>query len=391
MRTIMKYIYLLGILTISTVLGGCSSLFSMSSDNIVKPTPLADFSPSVQVNTFWSANAGSGFKKNDVILNIAASSQHIFVADAKGQLFALNGAGHVLWSGNTGLKITAGPSAGEGLVAVASDDGQVAVYHSDAGKLAWTAQVNNQVLSSPAIADHVVLVKSIDGHISAFDAATGKQKWVYANPTPSLILRGDSMPAIADGLVVIGFSDGKVFAFNVNTGQLQWQHVVSMPTGSTPLQQLVDVDGTPVISNDVVYVVNYQGNIAALSLSSGQPLWEHKLSSYTGLAVDASMVYATDSDGDVLAFDKETGALQWRQTKLKARLLTAPTVMGEYLTVADGQGYVHWLNKQTGRLAARVQNGRVAIKTAPRLVGDTLYVLNVSGELTAYRLQPEST
>ena len=386
----MKYIYLLGILSLSAMLGGCSSLFSMSSDNTAEPTPLTDFSPSVQVNTLWSANTGSGFKKNDVILNIAASSQQVFVADAKGRLFSLNHAGHVLWSGDTGLKITAGPSASQGLVAVASDDGQIAVYHTDTRKLAWTAQVHNQVLSSPTIADHVVLVKSIDGHVSAFDASTGKQKWVYANPTPSLILRGDSMPAVASGLAVIGFSDGKVFAFNVNTGQLQWQHVVSMPAGSTPLQQLVDVDGTPVINNGVVYVVNYQGNIAALSLTNGQALWEHKLSSYTGLAVDANMVYATDSDGDVLAFDKETGALQWRQTKLKARVLTAPVVMGDYLVIADGQGYVHWLNKQTGRLAARVQNGRVAIKTAPKWVGGTLYVLNVSGELTAYRLQPES-
>lgn len=385
-----KYVKLLGIAMVSLALGGCSSLFSMSTDNTPKPTPLTHFTPSVQVNTLWAANLGSGFSQHNIVLNIAHEGQSLFVADTKGRLFALNSAGHVLWSGNTGLHITGGPGAGDGLVAVGGDDGQVAVYH-DTGKLAWAGQIGNQILSSPVIADGVMVVKSIDGHVSAFDAATGKQKWVYANPTSSLILRGDSAPAIKDGLVVIGFSDGKVFAFNANTGQLQWQHVVSMPTGSTPLQQLVDIDGAPVISNGVVYVVNYQGNVVALSLRNGQALWEHKLSSYTGLAVDANLVYASDSDGNVLAFDKETGAPQWRQTKLKARILTIPVVMGDYVVVADGQGYVHWLDKRTGRFAARVQNADVRIESAPRLIGKTLYVLDVSGRLTAYRLQPVGT
>lgn len=376
------------LLSLSIVLSGCSSLFGMSEDNTREPTPLTDFQASNTVTRLWSHGAGSGFEENDLVLPIAADKNYLFVSSAKGQLRAFDAAGKTLWSQDTGLNITGGPGAGDGVVVVAGHDGQVMAYAASNGKFLWHADAENEVLAPPAVSNGTAIVKSVDGHVSAFETASGKLMWTYANPSPALVLRGDSAPAVENGIVVIGFADGKVFGFGRQSGQLQWQHVLSLPEGATALQQLVDIDAKPVINDNRVYVVNYQGNIAALSLNDGQALWQHSLSSYTGLAVDETGVYVTDAEGNVLAFDKQSGTILWRQQKLQARGLTAPAMMGNYIVVADAEGMVHWLEKRSGEFAARVDNGSTVIKTAPIVQGNTVYILTVSGELTAYTIRP---
>ncbi len=377
------------LVTMIYVLGysGCAKLFNLADDNTPTPSPLVTFTPTANVFSVWSQQTGGGFDRDDLLLHIAASSNALFTSSASGNLVALDQkTGNRLWSQSADMSVTGGPAAGSNIVVVAGSDGQVAAYRSRNGELAWQAHVPNQVLAPPAVANGVVIVKTIDGHIQAFSAATGKPHWNYVNATPSLVLRGDSQPAIAGNVAVIGFADGKLLGFNIQSGQLLWQHAVSLPSGSTPLQQLVDVDAKPVIDGNIAYAANYHGNVTAVSMRDGQLLWEHQLSSYTGLTVDSSRVYVTDAQGDVWAFNKQTGTVDWRQQKLQARLLTAPVSMGQFVVVADAQGYVHWLDKRSGRFVARIDNGGV-IKS-PLIVRDsTLYVLTVSGKLSAYRLQ----
>lgn len=373
-------------ISLLVMISGCSTLFNMADDNTPKPSELVNFTPTVAVETVWSRSTG-GFNKNDLLLHIATNQTGLFTSSASGTVTAFDQeTGNRLWSRNANMKVTGGPGANNRLVVVAGNDGQVIAYNANNGELAWQAQASNQVLAPPAVTNSIVIVKAIDGHVNAFAAANGKQSWEYANPTPALTLRGDSKPTIASGGVIVGFADGKLMAFSLTSGQLLWQHVVSLPEGSTPLAQLVDIDGTPIVKDGMVYVVNYQGNVEAISLRDGQTRWQHKLSSYTGLAVDDAHVYVTDAEGDVWAFDRYTGAVDWRQQKLQARVLTAPAVMGRFVVVADAQGYVHWLNKYTGQFAARVQQGGV-IKSPPVVQDNTLYVLTVSGGLKAYRLQ----
>jgi outer membrane protein assembly factor BamB len=102
-----------------------------------------------------------------------------------------------------------------------------------------------------------------------------------------------------------------------------------------------------------VYVVTYQGRLAAVDIGSGRIIWAREMSSYTGMVVDNYRINLSDSEGQVLALNRRSGATLWRQDKLLRRALTRPQLDGPYVIVADYDGYLHWLSRESGKIEGR--------------------------------------
>ena len=229
-----------------------------------------------------------------------------------------------------------------------------------------------------------IALETVDGKLITLNAQTGQTIWLYDHGAPTLILRGGSSPQITRNEIVAGYSDGKLAAYNLSDGRLIWEHTVSEPEGATDIEQMIDIVAAPIVADGVIYTVNYQGNIAAVDASSGQTIWQHPLSSYTGMALSNHYLFVTDADGYVWAFDRTSGDVIWRQMQLANRILSAPVVQGDTLVVGDGEGFVHWLAQQDGRFVARASSATDGISAPPAVNGNRLYVLNNAGLLTAY-------
>ena len=156
-----------------------------------------------------------------------------------------------------------------------------------------------------------------------------------------------------NGIVIIGSDSGKLAALTLKTGTVLWETQIADPRGRTELERMVDIDAQPILMEDVVYVVTFQGRLATVQLDSGRMLWARDISSYSGMALDPYRVYITDSESQVWALNRFNGATLWRQDKLLRRSLTGPVLQGPYLVVADYDGYVHWLKREDGRIVAR--------------------------------------
>jgi outer membrane protein assembly factor BamB len=207
----------------------------------------------------------------------------------------------------------------------------------------------NEVDATPAIGQDRVIFKTVDGCVLAMDLKTGIHLWSYHHSTPLLVLRPSSAPKIAGDKVIVGFSDGMLVALNLFRGTLLWENNITYPQGITTTDQMIDIAADLVLSNDVIYVVTYQGKLAAVSLQSGRSLWERSFSSYSGLALGYGKLYASDSKGDLWAFRCSTGQLLWHQTQLRYRKVTAPVIFGDSLVIGDGEGYIHWFTQKTGQ------------------------------------------
>ena len=250
----------------------------------------------------------------------------------------------------------------------------------------WQQAIGNQVLGLAAISENTIVVKTVADALIALNTSNGEIKWQYNGDAPQLVLRGGSQPIIADNAVVVGFANGKVGKFNLNNGTPLWLQSIATPNGSFPVQRMIDITASPVISSGIIYASTYQGNIAALELSTGQVVWNHKLSSYTGLALQGSKLYVTDSNSHVWSFQQDNGGVAWRQTGLQARIISAPALLNNTVVVGDGQGYVHWLQMSNGEFIAREKLSSDPIHTAPIVIGNTIYVLDIDGHLAAYRI-----
>lgn len=361
-------------------------MFASDDDNSVPPSELVEIVETADVKKVWSENIGDGTDELFIKLTPVVLDNQVFIADTHGEVAALQAdTGKKVWDNDTDLPITGGPGADEYLVLVGTSEGDVVSFEAETGKELWRAKVSSEILSPPRESDGVVITRTIDGKIFALEAETGKRLWTYDRTVPALTLRGTSTPVIADDFVIAGFDGGRLAALRLKTGKLVWETKVAIARGRSQLERMVDIDTQPLIADDTIYVTTFQANVSALSLDSGQILWQRDISSHSELSVDYEHLYVTDDESNIWALDRFSGGSVWKQSALAHRKITGAAIFGDKLIVGDFEGYLHWLDKETGDLAARVEvESDTPIITKPLVSNDTLFTYSSGGRLAAY-------
>ena len=369
-------------------LTGCGAVtdYMLGADNNEPPAELEPLETALSVATVWKTDIGDGGGRGGIGLVPTLRGERIYAAEADGEVVALDAAtGKKLWVSDTGLALSGGPGSDESIVVIGSENGEVVTLDAVSGNELWRTRVSSEVLTPPRISEGAVIVRTVDGKLVALDSESGQLRWTYDRTVPVLSLRGTAAPALDSGLVIGGFDSGRLVAVDIKDGQTVWESRIAVPKGRTELERLVDIDAEPLIVDGVVYVVTFQGRIAALDVLSGEVEWRRDMSSHAGIGVDDDAIYVTDASGHIWSLDRSSSASAWRQKKLENRRSTAPRRFESYVVVGDLEGYVHWLQIDDGELAGRVRIGKGPIVTAP-LVGDELiYVYNSDGTLAALR------
>jgi len=368
------------------IAAGCSK-----DKDVEPPAKLVDFPATLPVKKLWSEGVGGGKKQIKLRLGLGPAIDNglVFAASHKGEIVAVAlDTGRNVWVKKLKVPISAGPAAGSGIVVAGSSKGAVIALDGATGRQLWRSQVNSELLSSPAISENVVVIRSVDGRLHGLETRTGKQLWSVEQQVPRLSLRGTAIPIVAKEVAISGFDNGKVMAVSLTTGDTIWDTALASPHGRTELDRLVDIDSAVRVVGDNVFATGFQGRTAMLALDSGQLWWSHDMSSYRGLAVDADNLYVTESDGIVVAMRQRDGAELWRNDKIKRRGLSAPIVTSTAIAIADFQGYIHWLDKNTGVLVAREHIAKQRVSNPPAGANDTIVVLTDGGTLAAYRATP---
>ncbi|MGD8570989.1 MAG: outer membrane protein assembly factor BamB [Gammaproteobacteria bacterium] len=359
----------------------------------------------VQVTPLWVARVGAKHRRQHRQLSVAVNDDRVYAASARGELMAIkqNG-GNVLWSRPLGVEITAGPTVDGERLYLATGDAQLMALKTESGDELWRAPISSELLSAPTVAADRLFVHTIDGKLSCYNKANGDKIWTNSQEVPALTLRGTSSPIVVGDRVIGGFANGKLIAFETETGKKLWESVIAVPSGRTDLQRMVDIDGFMQVDDGNVYVVTYQGRIAAVSANDGSSIWVREMSSYTGVTMDQQQLYLTDAQGNVWSVDRRSGATLWRQDALKDRDVTAPVIHGDTVVVADGGGMLHWLSKEDGAFVARKDLAKVydwafydwgdenrneydfGVTSTLEVANGRLYVRNNMGALSVFEL-----
>jgi outer membrane protein assembly factor BamB len=191
---------------------------------------------------------------------------------------------------------------------------------------------------------------------------------------------------ISGGAVYVGMAGGKLIALRIDNGELLWDLSITVPSGRSELERLADVDSDPIVIGGGVFVATYQGEVAAIDQRSGRPVWQRKISSYSGMAADLDGLYVSDTEGVVWGIDIRSGSARWSQDALKNRSLSSVALLGDLVVVGDFEGYLHWLDKSDGSMVARTRVGSDPITTGMQVANGILYVQGDGGQLAAVRL-----
>lgn len=380
----------LNTLLLMGLLSGCS-LFNREQD-VVKVSPLPIVVNQFKLNQVWKQTVGQGVGSFYSRLQPAYQAGRVYVADRQGRVAALSAAkGEVIWQVKLSAPLNKRSAllsggitlAGEQLL-ISSENAEVLALKVTDGNLLWRQTVGGEVISRPLVDQGLVLVHTNNGLLEALDQQSGQPRWQQSLDIPLLSLRGSSNPvASSEGIMVVGGKNGRVNALSLEQGELLWQQQIAQPTGTTEIDRLNDVAATPVIIDNRVLALSYHGTLSALALHSGQVMWQRPISSASDFIVVSQQLYLVDQADNVIAVDSRSGVELWRQSALRHRQLTSPTLYQGALVVGDAQGYLHGLSVEDGQLIAQQKLDSSGFYSAAVVAGDRLVVQARKGALYA--------
>ena len=387
---------LLVLFALGSVLSACAGFSAaslnplgwFSDDEIDLPTPLVTIPVEATLIRQWSVNVGNGQGSNYTEITPSIDGGVIYAASEDGVLVAIEiSTGNTLWRTRVEGVITGGVGSGEGLVMIATESAEVIVLDQADGTFKWQQAVSSEVLSAPQTNGDVVVAQTVDDKLVALDFDDGEQRWIYETTQPALTLRGSSKPVIAANAVIAGFSNGTLVAVSAEDGVYLWEERVAVPEGEYDIDRVIDVDGDLLLDGGRILAASYQGNLMAFEVTSGRIVWGMEASSYHGMAQGFGNIYYCDDQSQVFAIRDNSEDIVWGNSDLLNREITAPTVVGNYIAVADYDGYVHLLSQIDGRIVGRIEADNDGVRANLLANNGRLYVFGNSGRLTAYQLQ----
>lgn len=191
--------------------------------------------------------------------------------------------------------------------------------------------------------------------------------WQYQSGAPI-----DTAPAVADSVAYIANTAGQLSAIDVHNGSPIWTW--TLPSGQA-------IDGSPAVdpSAGLVFVGASDGTADAVSIASGKLAW----STTVGGDVSAPVygdgeVYVTSSNDEVAALRETKGTKTWAKT-VPGVISEAPALASASKALAVSQsGGVAELDSQTGAQRWAFKAGGT-VASAPDLSGQTVYFGSASG------------
>ncbi len=180
--------------------------------------------------------------------------------------------GTLLWHQSIAGSVDLQPIISNGVVYVNSYEGQngpdhVYALQASNGRIIWRYTLNGYAFISPTIgADGTLYLSShsLQEGIFALRASNGHVLWHYTTQGVS-----EDWPVVVNGVVYVTTSSNDqsaaLLALRADDGRLLWRY------------QEGNSMTTPVIANDVVYLISDDGKLTALQASDGHTLWHRIL------------------------------------------------------------------------------------------------------------------
>lgn len=389
---------------VALLVSGCSWFGGDDDVEEIVPTKLVKFESEIEIRPIWDSKLGKGAEDRAIKLIPAVAASRVFAASADGNVVAFQANnGRKIWTvqvrdayskkevrnafGDGSDIITGGVGIGRDIVVVGTSAGEIVALNQSDGSLAWRARTSSEVLAPPQIDRDLVVAHTIDGKIAGFNRLDGERKWLYSTTIPSLTLRGTSTPIITDEYVIAGFANGRFALLERERGLAGADQRVAAPTGRSDLERLVDIDGTMVVAGNVLFIVSFQGRMAAVDLTTGRLLWAQEASSFVGLGEGFGNIYIAYANSIIAAKDMADGRDVWEIDALMHRVVTAPVTTGSYIAVGDFEGYLHIIAQSDGRFVGRRRVDGDGIQSPVVADGNRLFIIGNSGRLSAFEIE----
>ena len=357
------------------------------NEPIHQPTPLQAITPKLRVSRLWSQSLGSMARRDVPGLRIVESENQLFAASGSGGVGCVSTSGNVLWQVKLDTVLVSGPTLSEvsELVYLGSAHGEVFCLSSKTGEQRWKVQMETEILAVMAGSGRL-FVRTADGRLSALDALEGSTLWVLDHDMPVLSVRGMAEPLPVANAMLVGWEDGVVETILQENGERAWESRIAFPRGRTDIERMVDTQAGILTDGSRVFASATNGKVVALELQSGSQIWSSDTSTWVDMALASNRLFVVAEDDTVRALATDSGRVLWKQDALNYRRLSKAIAWGEWVVVADMEGVLHILDGNDGAIIGRVEGAiSTGLADGLALTDRRLALLDVAGNLTFWQ------
>lgn len=315
----------------------------------------------------------------------------IYLGASDGRFRAFDVTGRVLYRYNLGSAIESAPAvdAARDQVIVAGADGRVHGLRGANAEVIFRGRAPGIVRTQPLLTDDAVFVATEDDAVVALSREDGAVLWTYRREAAGEFhIAGHAGLTIVGRRVIAAFSDGTVAALNLTDGSVLWERAtdvdIEATEGGAPV--FTDVDTTPVVVDETIYIASFHAGLYALSLSNGSVLWrEPEQTTITSLLASSGRLLVVSADRGLEVMDPDTRSVFWSHA-IERGAPTRPVVTSQGLVlIGDTQGSFLALALQSGQELGRLDGGNGF--SAPAGVSyDIAMVLSNGGDAICLRL-----
>ncbi|MFZ3237936.1 MAG: PQQ-binding-like beta-propeller repeat protein [Stellaceae bacterium] len=349
----------------------------------------------------WKTSVGEGSSRyTQILAQPIVADGRVYAMDGGSQVGAYDAAnGNQIWrvdvkpSDDYGNGFGGGLAYWNGRLFVSTGYAQVRALDPKSGKTIWKTGVGAPVRSGPTVADGRVYAVTVENELVALAADDGRRLWAQNGIPETAGLVGSSSPAVEGEVVVVGYSSGEIYALTIENGRPLWSDSLSSGGAVDAVSALADIRGRPVIDRGRVFAISHSGRMAAVDLRTGERVWEQDIGSSHGVWVAGDYVYVLSNDNELVCLTRHDGKVRWlkqlpryENEKDKEDPITwaGPVLGGDRLIVLSSNGWALSVSPYTGEPMGRQQMPGDAY-VDPVIANNTLYILTDNGELSAYR------
>lgn len=162
-----------------------------------------------------------------------------------------------------------------------------------------------------------------------------KQVWNFQTKGPI-----DGSPIISDGIIYVPSRDGYLYALDAQARQERWRYEAGAPLRSTPTLQ-----------GDTLFFGDDNGILHAVQSTGGMARWQALLSGkiFAAVAAGAGLIICATQAGKIIALNPATGEPIWEYTDGNP-FFASPAILNHMVMVCSGPGQVKGVEVASGKL-----------------------------------------
>jgi outer membrane protein assembly factor BamB len=358
------------------------------------------------VREAWSADAGTGSSKSGrITASPIVYDGRVYTLDADGSVSAFSlGGGSAVWrhslkptpgekssgfkaadlfslGGDTGGGFGGGLAADEGRVFGTSGYGAVIAIEPATGKRLWEKNLGVPVRAAPTAAQGRVFVVSIEGRTYCLSGADGTEIWSVRGAPQQASRVMNTSPAVEEDMVIVPYPSGDLVALKVLDGSPVWSESLARTRSTSQLTSMSDA-ARPAVDQGIVFAVGHAGRMVATQAKTGERLWSLNVPSTQTPWVAGDLVYVVDTQGQLMSIARRDGKVVWTVKLPGGPTFSGPTLAGSTLWLASSTGTLVGVDAMTGRVSSQQELGS-AVYVTPVVAQSKMFVLTDKAKLIA--------